>query len=99
MSKKGLKQISINSFMVGSKAIRFKEPLILESDSSSGKTWTLSNDELNLMATGKSVAETENKIREQLEMLWEHYAVASDKDLTFVAIKLKNKFKGMVEED
>ena len=90
-------ETGISTFQVGSKRLRFKEPLMLKSENVEGGL-CLTHKGLSLSACGKSWGECDKIIREDLEVLWEEYAMASDDELTEGAIALKNKLLGMVEE-
>lgn len=87
----------ISSFHVESKIIKFKDPLMLESENVEGGL-CLTHKGLSLSACGKSWGECDKIIREELAMLWEEYAMASDDELSGGAIALKNKLLEMVEE-
>jgi len=92
-----LEKIEIVSFSVGKRTYKFKEPLMLESESAEGMLY-LTRKEPTLSASGKSWRECENIIREELAMLWEEYALAPNDELTADAISLKNDLLAMVEE-
>ncbi len=91
-------RMEIDSFVVGSRTYRFKKPLMFE-DESTKELLFFSNAELRIIVYGSSLDECEAGIREELEMLWEEYALASDNELSKDAIKLKERLLGMVEED
>ena len=90
-------RIGISTFLVDSKRLNFKEPLMLESENVEGGL-CLTHKELSLSACGKSWGECDKIIREELELLWKEYASAPDDKLTPGAIALKNKLLTMVEE-
>ena len=90
-------KMGIISFQVGTRTIKFKEPLMLESENMEGGL-CLTHKELTLSACGKSVPQCVNIIREELATLWEEYALAPDDELTADAIVFKNKLLAMVEE-
>ena len=89
-------EIGIVSFLAGTRIIKFKEPLMLESENMEGGL-CLTRKEPTLCACGKSWGECENIIREELAMLWEEYALAPDDALTPGAIVFKKKLLSMVE--
>ena len=91
-------RMGIVTFRQGPKTYRFKEPLMLETEYLEGGL-CLSNEELNLSACGKTWSECDEIIREELALIWEDYALASDDDLTPNGIALKNKLLTMVEEE
>ena len=87
---------SIVTFTSNATVYKLKEPLPLENERYEGKL-CLYNNELNLHAFGDSWTECMDKIREELEFLWENYAMEDDKHLTKGAVELKNKLRDMVE--
>ncbi len=89
-------EMGIVAFSVGAKKFKFKTPLMLETENVEGGV-CLTREDLSLSACGKSFSECETIIREELEMLWKHYALAPDDELTAGAIALKNKLLAMVE--
>ena len=90
-------EIGIVSFLAGTRIIKFKEPLMLESENMEGGL-CLTHKGLSLSACGKSWSECDEIIREELATLWEEYTLAPDDALTPDAIVFKNKLLGMVEE-
>jgi hypothetical protein len=83
-------KMGIVSFQVGTQTIKFKKPLMLESENADGRL-CLTHKELSLSACGKSWGECDNLIREELAMIWEDYAMAPNDVLTADSIALKNK--------
>ena len=90
-------RMGIVSFSVGSKAYKFKKPLMLETEYVDGGV-CLTHRDLTLSACGESFSECETIIRKELATIWEEYALAPDDKLTPGAIVLKNKLLGMAEE-
>ena len=90
-------KMGIVTFSVGGRTYKFKEPLMLESESVGGMLH-LTHKEPTLSACGKSWGECANIIQEELAMLWEEYALAPDDELTADAIAFKKDLLGMVEE-
>jgi len=90
-------EMGIVTFSVGSKAYKFKEHLMLETENVEGGI-CLTHKGLALSACGRSFSECETIIREELAMIWEDYALAPDGKLTADGIALKNKLLTMVEE-
>ena len=91
-------RMGIVTFRQGPKTFRFKEPLMLEIEYVEGGL-CLSNEELNLSACGKTFSECDEIIREELAIIWEEHALASDDELTADGIVLKNKLLEMAEEE
>ena len=90
-------KMGIVSFTVGSRTFKFKGPLMLETENVGGGI-CLTHKGLSLSACEKSFLECEETIQEELAMLWEEYALASDDELTLGAIIFKKELLGMVEE-
>ena len=91
-------KLGISDFKVGEKTIKFKTPLLLDISGGPGvtnKTYII-HDDLSLAVCGGTLLECDEKIREELEMLWGEYALAPDDELTKDAIALKNKLLAMV---
>ena len=89
-------KLGISEFEVGERAIKFKKPLVLETEYAEDGVY-LTHAGLALSAYGKSLSECEEIIQEELAMLWEEYALAPDDELTAGAIAFKNKLLEMVE--
>ena len=87
-------KIGIVSFQVGRETIKFKNPLMLESENVDGGV-CLTHKELTLSACWESFLECENIIREELAMVWEDYAMAPNDVLTADAIIRKNQLLAM----
>ena len=90
-------RMGIVSFSAGSKAYKFKEPLMLEQENLEDRI-CLFHKELRLVACGSSLSECEKSIREELAMVWDDYALAPDDELTAEAIVFKNKLLAMADE-
>jgi len=89
-------RMGIITFQVGSKTIKFKEPLMLETENVEGGI-CLTHKGLCLSACGKSWSECNEIIQEELAIIWRDYALAQDDKLTADGISLKNKLLGMIE--
>jgi len=89
-------EMGIVTFSVGTKHFKFKKPLMLKVEYVDGGV-CLTHEDLSLSACGTSFSECDAIIREELAMIWEDYALASDDALSADAIALKNKLQGMVE--
>ena len=92
----GKVQTGIVDFVVGTRIIKFKEPLMLEDETVEGGR-CLTHKELSLSACGATWQECNDIIREELATLWEEYALAPDDKLTAGAIALKKKLLAMAE--
>ena len=97
--KKDKMEIRIVSFTANATVYKFKEPLVLKPEDLGDGKLCLSDDDLSIAATGSSWTECMDGIYEELEMLWEDYALASDAELTKDAITLKEKLLEMVEKE
>ena len=94
--KEAFKRGGILSFQVGTRTLKFREPLMLEREKMEGGI-CLTHKGLSLSACGKSWGECSDIIREELALIWEKYVLAPDDELTADGIALKNKLLGMVE--
>ena len=92
-------KLGISDFKVGEKRIKFKTPLLLEPSVVPGvEVMCVFYKDLDLSACETSLLECDEIIREELEVLWEEYALAPDDELTEGGINLKRKLIGMVEK-
>ena len=91
---------SVLTFTSNATVYRFKQPLQLQHEKLDNRLLCLSRDEEPILqAFGKSWKECIDGIREELEMLWEEYAMADDSTLTQGAIMLKNILRDMVVKE
>lgn len=91
-------KFKIVTFTSNNKTYKFKEPLQLKQTILENGDFCLSNDELVIFAVGNSWEECLSGIYEDLEFLWEIYALEIDDKLTEGAQRLKRKLLGMVDE-
>ena len=92
-------RVGIQSFYVGTRKLKFKEPLLLdmlEGEAIEGGM-CVSHKELGLSACGSSWPECHAIILGELEVLWTGYVLAPEDELTASAIAFKNKLQGMVK--
>lgn len=90
--------IGIIRFKVNSKTFQFKEPLRLKTEYVDGGVCVTHTEEPYLSACDKTVTKCEEIVREELEVIWNEYVLASDDELTPGGIVLKNKLSGMAKE-
>ena len=98
-------KLGISEFKVGEETIKFKTPLLLEIQSliipsTRGGSETvervyISNDELFLSVCDTSLSMCSEGILEELELLWEAYALVLDNELTKGAITTESKLLAM----
>ena len=92
-------KLGISDFKVGEKRIKFKTPLLLEPSVVPGaEVMCVFYKDLGLSACDTTLLGCDEIIREELEVLWEEYALAPDDELSEGGIKLKRKLIGMVGE-
>ena len=91
-------RVGIQSFYVGHRRYKFKEPLlldVLEGEAIEGGI-CVSHKELGLSACAVSWPECHEMILEELDALWNEYVLAPEDELTASGIEFKNKLQGMV---
>lgn len=91
-------KLGISEFKVGEKTIKFKTPLLLDITGGPGVTSEIYviHDGLGIATSDSTLLGCDTLIREELEMLWEEYALAPDDELTEDAMIVKNKLLAMV---
>lgn len=88
-------KMGIVSFTAKSRVLKFKNPLMLETEYVDGGV-CVTHEDLALSACGTSFSECDAIIREELAMIWEDYVLADDDALTVDGVTLKNKLLAMV---
>ena len=91
-------RMGIVAFAVGIRDIKFKTPLMFETDYIEGGGVTLTHKDLCLTASGKTFTECDKSLRKDLADMWEDYAMAKDENLTAFGIGLKGKLLAMAAE-
>ena len=90
-------RIGLQSFFVGSRKLKFKEPLMLDVRKAIRGGMCVSHKDLGLSACGVSWEECHEIILGELEVLWIGYVLEPGDKLTASGIAFKNKLHGMVE--
>ena len=90
-------EFAIRTFTSNATVYRFKQDLPLVHENYGGLL-CLYNKELDIHAFGNSWRECMDDIQEELEFLWENYAMAPDEGMTAGAIELKRKLRSMIVE-
>lgn len=93
-------KLGISEFKVGEQTIKFKTPLLLDITKGSGPGGGVyvNNDLLDIAAVETTLLECDIIIREELEIMWEEYALVPDDNLSKGAVILKNKLLEMAIE-
>jgi hypothetical protein len=92
-----MSSFGVVSFRAKGEVYRFKVPLTLKHEKLDNGLLCLSCEEPILQSYGKSWKGCMDGIYEELEMLWEQYAMEEDRKLTNGAKILKNMLLNMVE--
>jgi hypothetical protein len=91
--------VALDVVRVGEQTLRFVPPLILspERNEASG-LWTLRNEDLGIDVYAATFEDLPGELADQLELLWNEYALADDVELTPSAQNLKRNLLGALKE-
>lgn len=78
--------------------IWLKEPLEFKIEREDDGVYVISNDNLLIHGTGKTLFEAQEMAEEVLSSMWEMFAICPIEELAEESISLRNKLLGMVKE-
>jgi len=95
-----LRTITIESFQVGDRSIRFKEPIRLQErlDTDAVSMIYVEYPDLNLLVFSEFQDDMEELVREELANKWEWIVESDDDELTEDALEVKRRFLAITEE-
>lgn len=98
MSDEGATPLRVLTIDLPRGAVALREPLSVAPDFSDGLV-TFEHASLDIVAYARTRAEAEQAFGDELAWLWEEYAEADDADLSPEARLLKQRLRGLVEDE